>query len=215
MEKAGIPVPDGSRTARQVAVAIVLILIATVAVVRLEGRVWYCECGGWDLWKSSVWSSHCSQHVSDPYTISHISHGLIFWCMFHWLFDRVGPRRFPMFAAKVTTPWRLVLSVFIAAVWEIAENSTWVIERYRSVTMSLDYMGDSVTNATCDVLFCALGFYIAQWLKFTRTLMLFIAFEIILLITIKDNLTLNVIMLLTPIQAIKDWQMEGQLPVGG
>lgn len=215
MGKALIPRTSDLQAAWRPAATIILVLIATVITLRLEGRIWYCECGGWEPWKSDVWSSHCSQHVSDPYTISHISHGLLFWCLFHWLFDRLGPRRFPAVAARITTPWRLALSVFAAAVWEIAENSTWVIERYRTVTMSLDYMGDSVTNATCDVLFCALGFYVAQWLKLTRTLLLFAAFEVILLVTIRDNLTLNVIMLLTPIEAIKQWQMAGHAPVGG
>ncbi len=208
---ASYPTPHAVRAP---VIAILLTLAATIAVLRWEGRVWWCACGSWELWKSDVWSSHCSQHVADPYTISHISHGLLFWCLFSWLGDRLFPRRWPAAAGRFTFWWRLALAVLAASIWEIAENSTYIIERYRTVTMSLDYMGDSVTNAACDVLFCALGFFIAQRLKMKGTLLLFLAFEIILLVTIKDNLTLNVIMLAWPIEAIKHWQAAGHLPGG-
>ncbi len=86
---------DGPARSLLPAVLICVTLVATVACLRWEGRIWWCACGEWTLWKSDVWSSHCSQHVADPYTISHISHGLLFWCFFSWLADRVGKRRFP------------------------------------------------------------------------------------------------------------------------
>lgn len=205
------PARDGPRRLLLPAILIVVTLVATVFCLRGEGRIWWCACGEWALWKSDVWTSHCSQHVADPYTISHISHGLLFWCFFSWLADGVGRRRFPAAAGRFTFAWRLFAAILAAAVWEVAENSTYVIERYRTVTMSLDYMGDSITNATCDVLFCGAGFFIAQWLKMKWTLLLFVAFEIILLVTIKDNLTLNVIMLVWPVEAIKQWQTAGHV----
>lgn len=206
---------EGARGQRRNVLPLALaavVVVLTVLVLKLEGRVWYCACGSWAPWKSDVWSSHCSQHIADPYSVSHASHGLLFWCLFSSLGDRVLPGWNPAAARKFTFWWRFLLAIFAASAWEIAENSTYIIERYRTVTMSLDYMGDSVVNATCDVLFCGLGFFIAHKLRMVRTLVLFALFEVVLLLTIKDNLTLNVIMLVWPIQAIKNWQAGGHLP---
>ncbi len=205
--------PAPSRFDRLVPVLLIPAVFAgMIAAMLFEGRIWWCACGSWALWKSDVWSSHCSQHVADPYSISHISHGLLFWCLFAWLADRLGPRYFPAAAARFTIPKRLLLAVLAAAVWEVAENSTYVIERYRTVTMSLDYLGDSIINSTGDVLCCVLGFEIARRMGIAGTLLLFVAFELILLWTIKDNLSLNVLMLLWPVKAIKEWQSQGHLP---
>lgn len=170
------------------------VFAVTIAALRLEGRVWTCACGGWDIWKGDVWSSHCSQHLLDPYSITHMSHGLIFWCAMFWLIP------------KVSVAWRLVIAASIAGAWEIAENSPYVINRYRSVTMSLDYLGDSVLNATADVMCCMVGFFVARALGVWKTLALFLLTETVLLFTVRDNLTLNVIMLVWPIEAIKVWQ---------
>lgn len=180
------------------ALVIAAILLTTVLALRYEGRLWTCECGGWQVWKGDVWSSHCSQHVLDPYSITHMSHGLIFWCVMLWLLP------------KMSVAWRLVIAVGIAAAWEVAENSAFVINRYRSVTMSLDYMGDSVLNATADVMCCFVGFFVARALGPMRTLALFVLTETMLLFTMRDNLTLNVIMLVWPIEAIKTWQSMGK-----
>lgn len=180
------------------AVSVVMILVATVIGLRLEGRVWTCVCGGWQVWKGDVWSSHCSQHALDPYSITHMSHGLIFWCVMFWLIP------------KVSVAWRLVMAAGVAAMWEIAENSVYVIDRYRTVTMSLDYLGDSVLNATMDVVCCMVGFFVARALGVWKTLTLFAMTETALLFIVRDNLTLNVIMLVWPIEGIKTWQMGAQ-----
>lgn len=188
------------------------VIAVMCAAMLFEGRIWWCECGSFELWKSDVWSSHCSQHLFDPYTMSHICHGLVFWCLFAWAGDWLGPKYFPLASATFTIPRRLLLAVIIAAAWEVAENSPFVIERYRSVTMSLDYMGDSIINAVGDVLSCIFGFLLARRLGTKWTIALFAALELVSLATIKDNLTLNVIMLTYPIPAIKAWQAQGHLP---
>lgn len=185
------------------ALTIGAILMTTLIALKLESQPWYCACGKFEIWKSSVWSSHCSQHPLDPYSITHMSHGLIFWCVF-------------LFIPKLRTlsvAWRLALATFIAAAWEVAENSPFVINRYRTVTMSLDYLGDSVTNAMMDVVCCMLGFFVARKLGVKKTLLFFAATEIALLFLVRDNLTLNVIMLISPVDAIKQWQM-GAAPPG-
>lgn len=174
-----------------------LILAATVAALRMEGQPWWCEIGDWWPWISDVWTSHCSQHLIDPYSITHMSHGLIFyWAM--W------PLR-----KKIPLGWRFCIAVLIAAAWEVVENSPFVINRYRESTMSLNYLGDSAVNSLGDILSCAAGFYIARRLGFLWTVALFVATEVALLLLIRDNLTLNVIMLVKPVEAIKEWQSEG------
>lgn len=204
---------QASKFDRHISTLLIPAVIAAMALAMLfEERIWWCECGSYDIWKSDVWSSHCSQHLFDPYTLSHICHGLFFWCLFEWVGDRLGPRFFPVVAAKFTVPRRLLLAVVVAAAWEVAENSPYVIERYRTVTMSLDYMGDSIINAIGDVLSCIFGFVLAKRLGIKWTLVLFVTLELISLATIKDNLTLNVIMLTFPIPGIKEWQAQGHLP---
>src|SRR5207237_513463 len=134
----------------------------------------------------------------DPYSITHISHGLIFY----FFFAIVTP--------PIALPWRLVFSLGIAAGWEVLENSSFIVNRYREATMSFDYLGDSVTNSLGDIASCAAGFLLARVLGPWRSLAAFIATELLLLWLIRDNLTLNVIMLFWPIEAIKHWQSAGQ-----
>ncbi|MDX2117219.1 MAG: DUF2585 family protein [Planctomycetota bacterium] len=192
--------------------------IAAMTVgLRLEGRIWWCACGSLDLWKSDVWSSHCSQHLVDPYSITHLSHGLLIWCGLAMVLDMRWTRGAASSldgarqrsASMFATPWRITAAVVFACVWELAENSPAVIERYRSVTMSLDYLGDSVINSLGDVACCTVGMFVARRLGVLRTLAFFAVTEIALLWLIRDNLTLNVIMLAAPIDAIKQWQMQG------
>jgi len=176
--------------------AAAIVLVTTVAL-RCEGRIWWCACGSPRPWAADVWSSHCSQHLVDAYSVTHVSHGLIFFWLFAWLLPRW----------RVAS--RLVCALALAAAWEVAENSAFVIERYRTETMSLEYLGDSVANALADVAFCALGFLAAGRLGLVRTVALFVATELLLLLWIRDNLTLNVLMLITPIDSIKAWQTFG------
>lgn len=175
------------------------LLVATmIAALRFEGRRWYCACEGPQLWVSNVWSSHCSQHLLDPYSLTHVSHGFVFCGLFALLLPRARPA------------WRLAGAVAIAAGWEVLENSSLVIDRYRQATMSLDYLGDSVTNSLGDVLCCAVGFVLARRLGWKGTLLAFVVSELVLLALIRDNLTLNVVMLTWPIDAVREWQAAGK-----
>jgi len=176
----------------------------------VEGRVWWCdepEGKGW-LWISDVWTSHCSQHLADPYSITHVSHGLIayavFWGITRWRGVPMSKER-----RREWGPWVMLIAVALAAGWEVLENSDFIINRYREETMSLDYMGDSVANAVGDILSCALGYVLAQRLGILFAAGMFIITEVALAIMIRDNLTLNVIMLVSPVERIKAWQVEG------
>lgn len=183
-----------SAPARRPAAVLALILFITLAALVYEGRTPWCACGGYAIWISDVWSSHCSQHLLDPYSFTHLCHGLIF------------AMALGVLASRWTVARRFVTAAAIASAWEVAENSTWIIERYRAETMSLNYLGDSIVNAMGDIGCCALGFGIAQSVGKLKTTILFLASELILLFTIHDNLTLNVIMLAHPVAAIKEWQ---------
>lgn len=183
--------------------ACLAILAGMVVAMKLEGRVWISASGLVRPWWSDVWSSECSQQLADPYSITHVSHGFFFAGLFT-LLGRPLARRGWGWAADPR--WHAAAAVFIAAAWEVLENSEFIINRYRTVTMSLDYLGDSVLNAVGDVLSCALGFVLARRLGFWKTFALFIATELVLLWLIRDNLTLNVIMLIHPVESIKTWQ---------
>lgn len=172
----------------------VLLLAGMIAVLRQQGRLWWCKCSGLQPWVSEALSSHTSQHLFDPYSFTHISHGFIF----HWLLFCV--------ARKVPVRWRFVIAMAIEASWEIFENTSFVINRYRETTAALGYEGDSIGNSTGDMISCGLGFVIANWLGWKKTLALFVIFETVLLITIKDSLLLNIFMLIYPNDALIQWQ---------
>ena len=173
--------------------------VAIVAMIafRFEGRVWWCQAGDYLPWAWDIWSTHNSQHLIDPYSFTHILHGILEF----WLIGLVF-RRVPL-------AWRLLIAVMIESTWEVAENSTYVIQRYREATISLDYFGDSIINSISDILGCATGFAIAYKLRFWKSLALFLATEAILIITIRDSLLINIVMLVYPIEAIKHWQIGG------
>jgi hypothetical protein len=179
--------------------AIALLVIALAAGVLLwMGRIPMCKCGYIKLWHGDRADSQTSQHLTDWYTYSHVLHGIIFY----WLLTVVS-------RGYLSVGARLVIAAMIEGAWEIFENTPFVINRYRSQTLSRDYFGDSVINSVADMLAMVVGFMLAAKLPAWITVFLVIAVELVLLWLIRDNLALNILMLLYPIEAIKQWQLAG------
>jgi hypothetical protein len=176
-------------------IAFILVLLVMVGQLYNQDRVWWCACASPFLWDGDIWSSHNSQHLFDPYSFTHVLHGVVFCGIVWWIFPRVR------------LVWKLWIVTCIEAAWEIFENTQFVIQRYREATIGLGYEGDSIANSLGDVACCAFGFYLAARLGIMRSVILFVVTELVLLICVRDNLTLNVLMLLCPIDAIKSWQM--------
>ena len=176
--------------------AIVAVLL-TGAIELMMGRSPLGPDGRFAVWEGNIWSSAQSQRLADPYSFSHVVHGLLFYAIL-WLVARRIPARY-----------RLLIAVLLEASWEILENSPIVINRYRTVTIALGYEGDSVLNSMSDVLMMSLGFVLAWRARVWVSVVVVLALEIGCLLWVRDNLTLNIIMLIRPIEAIKAWQMGG------
>lgn len=180
------------------AVVMSLIILAVAAgILDAMGRTWWCECREPTLWSGDIWSSHNSQHLFDPYTFSHVLHGLLFYALLAFAV--------PSWTPKIRAVWAMV----IESAWEVLENTPWVIEKYRESTISLDYYGDSILNSLADIATCGLGYSLAACLPVWMSLAGFAAVELLMLLWIRDNLLLNVLMLVYPLDAIKTWQMGG------
>ena len=173
------------------------VVVAATVSLNLQERVWWCRAGDYLPWAWNIWSTHNSQHLIDPYSFTHILHGVLEF----WLIGLIF-RRIPL-------AWRFFLAILIESTWEVAENTNYVINRYREATISLDYFGDSIINSLADIVCCGLGFAIAYKLRFWKSMALFVATEAVLIFWIRDSLIINIIMLIYPIEAIKHWQIGG------
>jgi hypothetical protein len=170
-------------------------LIATAAIVELAmGRHPICTCGTIDLWVGSRDSPKTSQMLLDWYSFSHLAHGLLFYAAL-WLIARRWP-----------VEWRFLTALIIEVAWEITENTPLVIDRYRAATAALGYSGDSVLNSMSDILMMCLGFLAARKLPVWAAVLLLLILELVPLYAIRDNLTLNIWMLLWPNDTIRSWQ---------
>ena len=171
---------------------------ATAAILFWMDRIPYCQCGTIKLWYGGGGDSEISQHITDWYTYSHLLHGVIFYCVLWFIFR-----------GRLSVAARLVIATLIEGAWEIFENTPFIINRYRTQTVSRDYFGDSIVNSVADILAMIVGFLLAARLPTWVTVFLLVATEVILLYLIRDNLLLNIIMLVYPMEWIKQWQSGG------
>lgn len=175
------------------------VVVVTAAILLAMGRVPICQCGTIKFWHGVVNSSENSQHLTDWYTFSHILHGFLFYGLLWWI------------APSWTVQQRFAAAVAIEAGWEILENTPLIIDRYRAATISLDYYGDSVINSLSDIAAMAAGFAVAAVLPVPVTVAAGLVMEAGMAYFIRDNLALNVLMLIHPIDAVKLWQSAGSL----
>ena len=191
------------RPHRRAVYATLALVALAVAILFAMDRPPICTCGYVELWHGAVQSSGNSQHIADWYSPSHFTHGLIMY-FFAWLLWR----KWELFGGKPAR-WALPIAVLVEAAWEVTENTPMVIDHYRSVTISWGYSGDSIVNSAADIGWMIVGFLAASRLPAWASVALAAAFELFTLVMIRDNLTLNVLMLVWPVEAIKQWQGLG------
>lgn len=178
--------------------AMAAMLVITALLLHAEGRLWICSCGI-HFWAGDTCSSSNSQQFLDPYSFTHVLHGVVYF----WLLALLVK----WFCPTLRSAWQLCLAVAAASLWELLENSTVIIQRYREATAALGYQGDTVLNSMGDILCCVAGFMIARRLGLRRSVIAFVGTEIVLLFWIRDSLLLDILMLVHPLSAIKAWQL--------
>jgi hypothetical protein len=194
----GFPTTDRLEAYRWIIGIFIVVLLLTGGIEYGMGRTLLGPDGRFGLWEGNIWSGENSQRAADPYSFSHLGHGMLFYG-FLWLAARRLPVRY-----------RLLIALALEAGWELLENSPLIINRYRETTIALGYAGDSVLNSLSDILMMTFGFLFAFRVRPRVTVAAIIVMEAGCALWVRDNLTLNIIMLIHPIEAIKDWQMAGQ-----
>ena len=176
-------------------VAAALVLLAMVVMLRFQGRSFLCSCGYFAVWVADWCSSNTSQQLFDPYSLTHLLHGFLFFWLIAVLFRRM-PRL-----------WQLWLALLLESAWEVFENTSFVINKYRTETAALGYQGDTVVNSLGDLACALIGFIVARQLGVRWSLLVFVLVELVLILWIRDSLLLQILMLVRPIETIKLWQM--------
>ena len=194
VDDAAAPTPIRSRPVLLIVCGAMLL---AVIYLRWQGRVWWCECGRLTPVSWVVASQHNSQHLFDAYSLSHLLHGLLFFGAL-WFFR-----------GRLSLNTRAVIASMVEIGWEVLENSPIIINRYRAATISLGYSGDSIANSIADVASFVAGFYLARKLGLWWSVGIFFAVELLMLWWMRDNLTLNVLMLFWPVDAVRTWQGGG------
>jgi len=166
-----------------------------IVLLRAEGRSFICSCGRFAIWISDWCSSNTSQQLLDPYSLTHILHGFLFFWLMLLLFRRVSGA------------WQFWLALLLESTWEVFENTSFVINKYRTETAALGYEGDTIVNSLGDLACALVGFLVARRLGFWRSLIVFLLVELVLTFWIHDSLLLQILMLVRPIEAIKLWQV--------
>jgi hypothetical protein len=193
------PESAGARPDARHALAILALMAFGALALAWMGQTWWCRGGQPYLWSGDIWTEHNSQHLADPYTFTHFLHGVLLYGLL-WL----------VLGRRVELAWRAVIAMALQVGWELLENTDLVIERYRETTISLNYYGDSVGNSLGDMTACLLGFCFAAVVPVWASVLAFVAVDASLMLWIRDSLLINVVMLVAPIDAIREWQSVGR-----
>ena len=172
-----------------------VVLLAMIVLLRVEGRSFVCTCGKFVVWIGDACSSNTSQQLLDPYSLTHILHGFLFFWLMAVLFKRLPGA------------WQFCLALLLESAWEVFENTSFVINKYRTGTAALGYTGDTVVNSLGDLACALMGFIVARQLGWRWSLVVFVALEVFLILWIHDSLLLQILMLVRPVEAIKLWQI--------
>ncbi len=180
------------KTDRRIApiIGIVAVPLLMALLLWAEGRMLFCSCGEFKFWVGDTCSSSNSQQLFDPYSFTHILHGVLLFWLGALLWRRLAPST------------QLCLALALEAAWEVFENTRFVIDRYRAETAALGYEGDTIVNALGDLACALVGFLVARKLGLRWSLVVFLLVEIVLLIWIKDSLLLQLLMLIRPVESI-------------